>query len=167
MAQTLYDRQCAVLTYETVLQPTYAAFLDTVRRLYATARSSAIRSDGFALDFAAHHRGPPDRSTVADFNGSATLTVPSEDGTISSSTITITNGVGTATLTAPSSVPSSPGAITVSALPLLAVLLLIMAICNLGLDRMGSHREEFSPFCANPGWNNGVTRRSLMHIRAG
>lgn len=131
MAQTLYDRQCAVLTYETVLQPTYAAFLDTVRRLYATApmapRSSAIRSDGFALDFAAHHRGPPDRSTAADFNGSATLTVPSEDGTVSSSTITITNGVGTATLTAPSSVPSSPGAITVSALPLLAVLLLIMA----------------------------------------
>ena len=81
-----------------------------------SAASSSLVADGAATDTITATVVDSNGNTVSNFNGTATLTVPSKDGSVTSSTVNIKNGVGTATLTAPSSVPSSPGAITLSGL---------------------------------------------------
>ncbi len=55
-------------------------------------------------------------NTVSDFNGTVNLSIPTAGGTLTNSSVTITNGVGTDTLTTPSTAPSGAQTVSVAGL---------------------------------------------------
>lgn len=81
-----------------------------------SAASSSLVADGKATDTITATVVDSNGNTVQDFNGTVNLSIPTAGGTLTNSSVTITNGVGTDTLTAPSTAPSGAQTVSVAGL---------------------------------------------------